>query len=83
MPSHPDDIIVTNGAQEALVLALGAVTKPGDIVAVESPPYFGIIQALEALNLRALEIPTEPRRGIDASAREAAIRKPCCPSKIQ
>jgi DNA-binding transcriptional MocR family regulator len=71
----PDNIIITNGAQEALVLALGSVTKPGDIVAVESPTYFGIIQALEALNLRALEIPTDPRRGIDANALEAAIRK--------
>lgn len=72
---NPDNIIITNGAQEALVLALGSVTKPGDIVAIESPTYFGVIQALEALNLRALEIPTDPRRGIDLNALESAIRK--------
>jgi DNA-binding transcriptional MocR family regulator len=71
----PENIVITNGAQEALVLALGTVTKPGDIVAIESPTYFGVIQALEALNLRALEIPTDPRRGIDVNALEAAIKK--------
>ncbi len=71
----PDDIIITNGAQEALVLAFASVTRPGDIVAIESPTYFGVIQALEALNLRALEIPTDPRRGINTDALESAIRK--------
>lgn len=71
----PDDIIITNGAQEALVLALGSVTKPGDIVAIESPTYFGVIQALEALKLRAVEIPTDPRRGIDTDALEMAAKR--------
>ena len=71
----PEDIVITNGAQEALVLAFASVTRPGDIVAIESPTYFGVIQALEALNLRALEIPTDPRRGIDLNALESAIRK--------
>lgn len=61
----PEDIVVTNGAQEALYLALRAVTKPGDIVAVESPSYFGTLNALEALGLRALEIRTSPQDGID------------------
>jgi len=68
----PEDIVISNGAQEALVLALRAIAKPGDIVAIESPTYFGVIQALEALGLRALEIPTDPRRGIDIDALEAA-----------
>lgn len=61
----PDDIIVTNGAQEALYLALRAVTQPGDIVAVESPSYFGTLNALEALGLKALEIRTSPQEGLD------------------
>ena len=46
--------------KEAVYLALRCCTQPGDIVAVESPTYYGLLQILEALNLQALEIPTDP-----------------------
>jgi DNA-binding transcriptional MocR family regulator len=45
-------------------LCLRAVTKPGDTVAIESPTYFGILQILEVLGLRAAEIPTHPKEGV-------------------
>jgi DNA-binding transcriptional MocR family regulator len=70
-----DDIVIANGGQEALMLALRAVTSPNDIVAVESPTYFGVLQALEALGLRALELPTDAIDGIDLDALEAAAQK--------
>jgi len=60
----PDDVVVTCGASEALNLCLRAVTRPGDIVAIESPTFFGILQIIESLGLRACEIPTYPRQGI-------------------
>lgn len=60
----PDDIITTCGAQEALNLALRAVTKPGDAVCVESPTFYGILQTIEALHLKAIEIPTSPIDGV-------------------
>lgn len=60
----PDDIVVTCGASEALNLCLRAVTKPGDIIGIESPTFFGILQIIESLGLRACEIPTYPRQGI-------------------
>ncbi len=66
------DVVITNGAQEALFLALRAITQNGDIVAIESPTYFGILQVIEALNLKALELPTNPRSGIDLDALEQA-----------
>lgn len=53
-----EDIIVTNGAQEALSIALQSVAKSGDIIAVESPTYFGILELIENLGMMALEIPT-------------------------
>lgn len=71
----PDEIVVTVGCSEALNLCLRAVTKPGDTVAVESPTYFGFLQILEALNLKAVEIPTDPRNGICPESLETAIRK--------
>ncbi len=65
---HPDEIIVTAGCTEALSLCLRAVCEPGDLVAVESPTYFGILLALAAQNLRAVEVPTHPRTGMDLAA---------------
>ncbi len=67
------DIVTTAGCMEAFMLSLRAVCKPGDTVAIESPMYFGILQVLESLALRALEIPTHPRDGISLSALRFAI----------
>jgi DNA-binding transcriptional MocR family regulator len=69
----PSDILITSGGVEAIDLSLHAVCKPGDIVAIESPSYFGTLQILEVHGLRALEIPTHPRDGISLDALEFAI----------
>lgn len=60
----PEQIIVTSGAQEALGFCLRAVTRPGDAVAIESPTFYGILQLIDVLGLRAVEIPTRPQTGI-------------------
>ena len=56
---------MTNGAMEALNLALQCVTQPGDLVAIESPAFYASLQVLEQLKLRAVEIPVHPREGVD------------------
>jgi DNA-binding transcriptional MocR family regulator len=61
----PDEIIITGGALEALNLSLQAVTRPGDLIAIESPAFYGCLQAIEALGLEAIEIPTHPTHGAD------------------
>jgi len=63
-----DELVICNGAMEALNLCLQAVTRPGDIVVVESPTFYGALQALERLGLRALEVATDPREGVDLAA---------------
>ncbi|MEJ8825542.1 PLP-dependent aminotransferase family protein [Variovorax humicola] len=70
-----DDIVITNGALEALNLCLGAVTRPGDSVVVESPTFYAALQALERMGLRAVEVPTHPREGIELGALEQAIAR--------
>lgn len=70
----PEEILVTQGCIEALNLALRALTSPGDVVAVESPTFYGLLQVLEALGLRALEIPTSPQTGISIEALELAVQ---------
>ncbi|MGA2079217.1 MAG: PLP-dependent aminotransferase family protein [Holophaga sp.] len=64
----PDELVITAGCTEAMSLCLQAVCQPGDLVAIESPTYFGILLALEAQHLRALEIPCHPRRGMSLDA---------------
>ena len=73
MAISPEDILVTNGCIEALNLALRAVAQPGDTVAVESPTFYGLLQVLESLGMRALEIPTSPQTGLSIEALELAI----------
>src|SRR3982751_5692731 len=68
------DLCTTIGATKGLSLALRAVAKPGDVIAVESPAYFGVLQAIEGLGMRALEIPANPRTGLDVSAFEEIIK---------
>lgn len=70
----PRDIVLTTGTTEAISLCLGALLKPGDTVALESPTSFGFLQILEALKLRALEIPTHPRFGLSVDALALALR---------
>jgi DNA-binding transcriptional MocR family regulator len=60
---------------EALNLCLRAVAKPGDIIAIESPTFYGTLQSVESLGMKALEIPTEPKDGIILEALSAAIRR--------
>ena len=70
-----DDIIVTSGSTEAINLSVRAVAKPGDVVAVETPGCFEILQVLAALHMRALELPHIPGKGIDLDALDNAVTK--------
>ncbi|HKP32762.1 MAG TPA: PLP-dependent aminotransferase family protein [Chitinophagaceae bacterium] len=60
-----DDVIVTAGCMEALIISLRAVTTHGDTIAVESPAYFGVYQAIESLGLNVVEISSDPITGPD------------------
>ncbi|WP_175104133.1 PLP-dependent aminotransferase family protein [Pararobbsia alpina] len=70
-----EEIVITNGALEALNLCLMAVTRPGDVVAVESPGFYAALQAIERLDLRAVEIPVDPVTGLDLDALADALKK--------
>lgn len=70
-----DDVVVTCGALEAVNLSLRAVAKPGDVIAVESPSYFGVLGSAASLGMKAVEIPTHPQEGMDLDRLESAIGK--------
>ncbi|WP_435953774.1 PLP-dependent aminotransferase family protein [Dryocola sp. BD626] len=73
MQVSPDEIVITAGALEALNLSLQAVTQPGDWVIVENPCFYGALQALERLRLKALSVATDPQNGIDLAALKQAL----------
>ncbi len=72
---HTDDIVITNGALEALNLCLQAVARPGDSIIIECPTFYAVLQALERVGLHAIEVPTHPRDGIDLAALALALEK--------
>ncbi len=71
----PEEVVVTAGCLEAFMLALRAVARPGDVIALESPTHFMLLQAIESLGMKALEIPTHPRTGISVDALDLATAK--------
>lgn len=71
----PEEIIITAGALEALNLALQVVTAPNDVVAIESPSFYGCLQAIEQAGRRVVEIPTHPQLGIDLRALERTLSR--------
>ena len=73
LPVDAAEIIVTTGATEALNLCLQAVAPPGSVIAVESPTYYALLQAIERMRMHVVEIETDPVRGIDLEALERAI----------
>jgi len=56
----PDEVLITSGCVEAVLLALRATCRTGDTIAVESPFYFNFLQMIAELGLKALEIPSTP-----------------------
>lgn len=55
----PDEFLITNGASEALYLALSVVTQPGDAVLIEAPTHYGVLNLMSRLKLRAIALPAE------------------------
>jgi DNA-binding transcriptional MocR family regulator len=70
----PEVVRVTNGCIGALNIALRAVARLGDTVAVQSPTFYGLLQVLQSLGMRAVEIPTSLVTGISVEALEFALR---------
>jgi DNA-binding transcriptional MocR family regulator len=68
-----EQIVVTSGALEALNLALQCVTRPGDTIVIESPTFYGCLQAAQRLGLHVVEIAMHPTEGLDLAALQASI----------
>ena len=70
-----DDVIITHGNVEADTMCLGAVTRPGDTVAVPGPSHFCLLEQLDALQLKMVEIPTDAHHGMSVDALAAVLER--------
>jgi DNA-binding transcriptional MocR family regulator len=70
-----EDILITSGQTEALNIAIRAVAKAGDVIAVESEGCYEILRAIESFGMRALEVQHVLHRGIDLDALRSASTK--------
>ena len=69
----PEQVVITSGCVEAVMLALRALCRPGDTVVIETPVYFNFLQLIEEMGLKALEIPASARGGISLEALAYAL----------
>jgi DNA-binding transcriptional MocR family regulator len=70
----PEDIVITSGCVEAVMLALQATCRPGDTVAIGSPVYYTFLNSIQWIGLKVLEIPSTPREGMNLEVLSYAIR---------
>lgn len=71
----PEDIIVTTGAMEGLSVIIRCLTRPGDIVIIQSPAFYCFLQLLDTLGLRVIEVPSHPETGIAPEDVALAIKR--------
>src|SRR5688572_5214329 len=67
-PADPSHVVITSGAMDAITMSLQVLCKAGDTVLVESPTYFGLLQVVEYLGLKVVEVPNHASTGIDVDA---------------
>ncbi|MEU4799633.1 PLP-dependent aminotransferase family protein [Streptomyces sp. NPDC023327] len=74
LPTLPDQILITTGAQHALSLTLALLGRPGDRVLVENPSYPNALDAIRRAGLRAVPVPVT-EDGWDSGLIESSLRQ--------
>ncbi|NBE54220.1 aminotransferase class I/II-fold pyridoxal phosphate-dependent enzyme [Streptomyces sp. YC537] len=74
LPTLPEQILITSGAQQAVSLTLAVLGRPGDRVMVENPSYATVLDAVRRGGLRAVPVPVTDE-GWDAEVAESALRQ--------
>ncbi|WP_022666638.1 PLP-dependent aminotransferase family protein [Desulfospira joergensenii] len=73
-PATPDDIVITNGATEAMTIVLRALLRSKDTIALESPTYMNFFRQLAPMGVQLVEIPVGPD-GMDLEILEEELIK--------
>tara|TARA_R110002020_G_scaffold48774_9_gene139059 strand:+ start:2276 stop:3715 length:1440 start_codon:yes stop_codon:yes gene_type:complete len=75
LPTVPDQIIVTTGAQSAISLVTDVLVRRGDRVAIETPTYPHAADALREADARLVAIPVDAEYGWDLERADHVLRR--------
>lgn len=67
LDTDPGELLITTGAQQALMLLATVLLRPGDTVAVEEPTYLAALQCFAYTGARVVPVPADDG-GIDVDA---------------
>lgn len=73
LPTRPEHVLITNGAQHAIALCAALYLQRGDSALVEDPAYFGALDAFRAAGARISTLPLEADGVTVARLRERII----------
>ena len=68
-----DELVITNGCLDAVLISLETVSQPGDVIAVSSPCYSGLLDILTTLGRAVIEIPST-EHGMDLVQLENTLK---------
>jgi DNA-binding transcriptional MocR family regulator len=70
-----DDLMITNGCQQALDLLARLLITQGESAAVEDPVYYGLVRVFVRAGARIVPVPVVDEAGLDADALEETLRR--------
>ncbi|MAU09166.1 MAG: hypothetical protein CL607_05040 [Anaerolineaceae bacterium] len=73
-PATPEQLVITSGAIAATDLVCRTVTEPGDIVVVEDPTFYYMINILKMSNIEVVGVPMTPQ-GMDLEALAGVVEQ--------
>ena len=71
--ARADQVVVGNGSQQLLYLAVQVLCDPGDILLVDRPSYFVFLEMLRGLGVEARTLPVDAAGRLDLPALATAL----------
>lgn len=78
---HPDEVLITAGAQQGLDLIAKIFIDEGDEIIIEAPSYVGALNAFRVLQPQVISVEIEDD-GIDVDALQATLQSKSIPPKF-
>ncbi len=74
LPTQPEQVVITTGAQQAISIAAACWVRPDDLVVVDDPTYPGAVSAFAAAGATLLGVPLD-RHGVELGPMQDALER--------